>query len=122
RRLYGGGRRAVARPRRGRDGLARARAGERDGLIAFGLSRRDTGRDAGWPGRAQGFRPAGVAGPRALDLDRLARMLAHAERPLVLVGGALLADAVHDKAVLAALNRFSEEWVLPINPTHRRPQ
>src|SRR5580700_256877 len=67
-------------------------------------------------------RPRVVAGPRAEDLDRLARMLAQAERPLILVGGALLADAVHDKAALAALNRFSEEWVFPINPTHRRPQ
>src|ERR1700732_5064183 len=67
-------------------------------------------------------RPRVVSGPRAEDLDRLAVMLAQAERPLVLVGGALLADAVHDKAVLAALNRFSEEWVLPINPTHRPPQ
>ena len=42
-------------------------------------------------------RPRVVAGPRAEDLDRLAEMLAQAERPLVLVGGALLADAVHDK-------------------------
>src|SRR5271163_420199 len=67
-------------------------------------------------------RPRVVAGPRAEDLDRLARMLAQAERPLVLAGGALLADAVHDKAVFADLNRFSEEWVLPISPTHRRPQ
>ena len=49
-------------------------------------------------------------------------MLAKAERPLVLVGGALLADAVHDKAVFADLNRLAEEWVLPISPTHRRPQ
>ena len=49
-------------------------------------------------------------------------MLEAAERPLVLVGGALLADAVHDKAVFADLNRFAEQWVLPISPTHRRPQ
>src|SRR5690242_13291374 len=67
-------------------------------------------------------RPRVVAGPRTEDLDRLARMLAQAERPLVLVGGALLADAVHDKAVFADLNRFSEGWVLPISPAHRRPQ
>src|SRR4051812_10931714 len=67
-------------------------------------------------------RPPVAAGPRAEDLDRLIRMLAQAERPLVLVGGALLADAVHDKTAFADLNRFSEEWVLPINPTHRRPQ
>ena len=48
-------------------------------------------------------RPRVVAGPRAEDLDRLADMLAKAERPLVLVGGALLADAVHDKAAFADL-------------------
>ncbi|HEV8679672.1 MAG TPA: thiamine pyrophosphate-dependent enzyme [Stellaceae bacterium] len=67
-------------------------------------------------------RPRVVAGPRADDLDRLADMLAQAERPLIVVGGALLADAVHDKAAFADLNRFAEEWVLPISPTHRRPQ
>jgi acetolactate synthase I/II/III large subunit len=49
-------------------------------------------------------------------------MLAKAERPLVLVGGALLADAIEDEAAFADLNRFSEQWVLPISPTHRRPQ
>jgi thiamine pyrophosphate-dependent acetolactate synthase large subunit-like protein len=67
-------------------------------------------------------RPRVVAGPRPNDLDRLAVMLEAAERPLVLVGGALLADAVHDNAVFGDLNRLAEEWVLPINPTHRRPQ
>src|SRR5438477_1141775 len=67
-------------------------------------------------------RPHVVAGPRTEDLARLADMLAKAERPLVLVGGALLADAVRDKAVYAELNRFAEEWVLPVSPTHRRPQ
>ena len=67
-------------------------------------------------------RPRVIAGPRAEDLDRLAQMLANAERPLVLVGAALLADAVRDKVVFADLNRLSEEWVLPISPTHRRPQ
>src|SRR5436309_1293190 len=41
---------------------------------------------------------------------------------LMLVGGALLGDALHDKAVFADLNRFAEEWILPISPTHRRPQ
>jgi acetolactate synthase I/II/III large subunit len=40
---------------------------------------------------------------------------------VVLVGGALLADAARDPAALADLNRLAEEWVLPINPTHRRP-
>ena len=67
-------------------------------------------------------RPRVVAGPRAQDLQQLADMLAKAERPLILAGGALLADSLHDKAVYADLRRLSEEWVLPINPTHRRPQ
>src|SRR5690349_1343447 len=67
-------------------------------------------------------RPHIAAGPRADDLDRLADMLAKAERPLVLVGGAMMADAVHDKSAFADLNRLAEEWVLPICPTHRRPQ
>jgi acetolactate synthase-1/2/3 large subunit len=67
-------------------------------------------------------RPHVVAGPRTEDLEWLAEMLAKAERPLVLVGGALMADAVRDKAALADLNRLAEEWVLPISPTHRRPQ
>jgi acetolactate synthase-1/2/3 large subunit len=67
-------------------------------------------------------RPRVAAGPRAADLDLLADMLGKAERPLVLVGGALMADAVHDNAVFADLNRLAEEWVLPISPTHRRPQ
>ncbi len=67
-------------------------------------------------------RPRVAAGPRAEDLDRLVAMLAQAERPLVLVGGALLADAMYDKAVYSDLVTFAESWVLPINPTHRRPQ
>jgi acetolactate synthase-1/2/3 large subunit len=67
-------------------------------------------------------RPYVAAGPRAADLDRLAEMLMAAERPLVLVGGALLAEAVRDKAVFADLNRLAEDWVLPVSPTHRRPQ
>src|SRR5438445_750158 len=67
-------------------------------------------------------RHEGGAGPRAEDLDRLADMLGRAERPLILVGGAMLADAVHDNRAFADLNRLAEEWVLPISPTHRRPQ
>src|SRR6476646_2878148 len=35
-------------------------------------------------------RPRVLAGPRSEDLDRLAHMLAKSERPLILVGGALL--------------------------------
>ena len=67
-------------------------------------------------------RPRVVAGPRTQDLQQLADMLAKAERPLILAGGALLADSLHDKQVYADLQRLSETWVLPINPTHRRPQ
>src|SRR5580658_4824406 len=67
-------------------------------------------------------RPRVVPGPRARDLDQLAEMLAQAERPLVLVGGAMLNDTLHDHAAFADLRRLAEEWVLPINPTHRRPQ
>jgi acetolactate synthase I/II/III large subunit len=67
-------------------------------------------------------RPHLVAAPRPNDLDRLALMLAAAERPLVLVGGALLAEAVRNRGVFADLNRLVEEWVLPVSPTHRRPQ
>jgi acetolactate synthase-1/2/3 large subunit len=67
-------------------------------------------------------RPRVAAGPRAEDLDRLVAMLEQAERPLVLVGGALLADAMYDNAVFADLNKLAETWVLPICPTHRRPQ
>ncbi|HZU87773.1 MAG TPA: thiamine pyrophosphate-dependent enzyme, partial [Stellaceae bacterium] len=67
-------------------------------------------------------RPRLAAAPAPADLDRLADLLARAERPLILVGGALLAEAVRDAQVFADLNRFAEEWVLPICPTHRRPQ
>src|SRR3954453_9782139 len=67
-------------------------------------------------------RPRVVAGPRGADLRRLADILAKAERPLILAGGALLADSLYDDAVYADLRRLSEEWVLPISPTHRRPQ
>jgi acetolactate synthase-1/2/3 large subunit len=63
-----------------------------------------------------------VAAPREADLDELTDMLLSAQRPLVLVGGALLADAVHDKSVFEDLTRLANEWVLPICPTHRRPQ
>jgi acetolactate synthase-1/2/3 large subunit len=59
-----------------------------------------------------------MAGPRAEDLDQLAELLANAERPLVLVGGAL---ATHGEAASAELNRLAEAWMLPISPTHRRP-
>ncbi|HJU20832.1 MAG TPA: thiamine pyrophosphate-dependent enzyme [Stellaceae bacterium] len=67
-------------------------------------------------------RPRLAAAPVAADLDRLADLLARAKRPLVLVGGALLADAVRDERVFADLNWLAEDWVLPVCPTHRRPQ
>ena len=63
-----------------------------------------------------------ASAPREQDLDQLAALLTAAERPLILVGGALLAEAVHDRAVFDALTRLSEDWFLPICPTHRRPQ
>ena len=66
-------------------------------------------------------RPQIKAAAREEDLDRLADMLAKAERPLVIVGGALLADAVADPQAFADLNRLAEEWVLPVSPSHRRP-
>jgi acetolactate synthase-1/2/3 large subunit len=67
-------------------------------------------------------RPRVAAGPRTGDLHRLAEMLAQADRPLVLAGGALLADSLYDGEVYADLRRLSEDWVLPVSPTHRRPQ
>ena len=67
-------------------------------------------------------RPRVLPGPRTEDVDRLADMLARSERPLILVGGALLGDSLYDERVFADLRRFAEQWVLPICPTHRRPQ
>lgn len=61
-------------------------------------------------------RPRVYPGPRPEDLDRLADMLAKAERPLIWVGGALLGDGVTDE-----LRKLAESWVLPVSPTHRRP-
>ena len=69
-----------------------------------------------WPSRAR----ASTAAPRAEDLDQLADMLAKAERPLVWVGGAL-ANAC-TPATLDELRQLAEQWVLPVSPTHRRPQ
>ncbi|MBB44472.1 MAG: acetolactate synthase [Rhodospirillaceae bacterium] len=60
--------------------------------------------------------------PRQEDLDKLAEMISRAERPLILVGGALLAESLDDADVLRDLNTLSERWVLPVSPTHRRPQ
>lgn len=62
-------------------------------------------------------RPRAAPLPSAAQLDELAARLAAAERPLVLVGGAM--DGLPE--ALAALPRLAEAWMLPIAPTHRRP-
>jgi acetolactate synthase I/II/III large subunit len=67
-------------------------------------------------------RPRALAAPRRQDLDILSEMLARAERPLVLVGGALVNDHLHDPAATDELRQLAESWMLPISPTHRRPQ
>src|SRR5487761_1930038 len=67
-------------------------------------------------------RPCALSGPRPADLDRLAELLARAERPLVLVGGAMVSDELLDPAATEDLRRLAETWMLPISPTHRRPQ
>ncbi|MDO9710531.1 thiamine pyrophosphate-dependent enzyme [Paracraurococcus lichenis] len=64
-------------------------------------------------------RPRVFGGPRAEDLDQLADMLAKAERPLLWVGGAL-ANASGE--TLEELRQLAEQWMLPVCPTHRRPQ
>ena len=60
-------------------------------------------------------RPAAQAGPLPDDIDRLAAMLAAAERPLIWTGTALRPAEVAD------LTKLAEQWVLPVMPTHRRP-
>ena len=62
--------------------------------------------------------PLPKSGPRSEDLDQLAELLANAERPLVLVGGAM---ASAGEQGLADLTRLAEAWSLPVSPTHRRP-
>ena len=62
------------------------------------------------------------ASPRSQDIDTLVDMISASQRPLVLVGGALLAETVAAKDVLLKLNTLAETWGLPICPTHRRPQ
>jgi acetolactate synthase I/II/III large subunit len=60
-------------------------------------------------------RPAAQAGPLPDDIDRLAAMLAAAERPVIWAGTALRPSEVAD------LTKLAEQWVLPVMPTHRRP-
>ena len=61
------------------------------------------------------------ASPRTKDIDTLVDMISASQRPLVLVGGALLAEAVSEEGVLSKLNTLAETYALPICPTHRRP-
>ena len=61
------------------------------------------------------------ASPRTKDIDTLVDMISASQRPLVLVGGALLAEAVLEEGVLSKLNTLAETYALPICPTHRRP-
>ena len=61
------------------------------------------------------------ASPRNKDIDTLVDMISASQRPLVLVGGALLAEAVSEEGVLSKLNTLAETYALPICPTHRRP-
>ncbi len=49
------------------------------------------------------------------DIDRLAAMLAQAERPLIWVGTAMRPSEIPD------VTKLAEQWVLPVMPTHRRP-
>lgn len=60
-------------------------------------------------------RPPAQGGPLAEDIDRLAAMIAAAERPLIWVGPTMR------EAGLADLTRLAEEWMIPVSPTHRRP-
>jgi thiamine pyrophosphate-dependent acetolactate synthase large subunit-like protein len=53
--------------------------------------------------------------PDASDVDRVAAMLAKAERPLVVAGG-----LVHSPKARAALKTFAETFKLPVSPSHRR--
>ena len=64
-------------------------------------------------------RPRVYGGARPEDLDQLADMLAKAERPLIWVGGALTNASTE---TLGELQALAEQWVLPVSPTHRRPQ
>lgn len=62
-------------------------------------------------------RARATPGPSPAQMDELAKRLAAAQRPLVLVGGAM--DGPPE--TLDSLRRFAEAWSLPVSPTHRRP-
>lgn len=64
-------------------------------------------------------RVAVTPGPRRADVERLAAMLAAAERPVVWVGGTYGSPA--DAAPLAELEQLAERWGLPVCPTNKRP-
>lgn len=53
--------------------------------------------------------------PYSGDVDRVAAMLAKAERPLVIAGG-----LVHSPEARAVLKSFAEKFKLPVSPSHRR--
>ena len=67
-------------------------------------------------------RPRALAGPRAADLDRLAEMLARSERPLVLVGGALVTDLLYDRRPRTICDGWPSSGCCRSRQTHRRPQ
>jgi acetolactate synthase-1/2/3 large subunit len=62
-------------------------------------------------------RPRAIPEPSMRQVDALRAMLAQAERPLIMVGGAL--DGPPEAQ--ADLVRFAEAYDVPICPTHRRP-
>ena len=60
--------------------------------------------------------PRNRMAPYEGDIDRVADMLAGAERPLVVAGGLL-----HGAEARGALKQFSETFEVPVAPSHRRP-
>ncbi len=69
-------------------------------------------------------RPRLQAGPRAEDLAQLADLLAHAKRPLIWVGGALVGGGGGGgggEAALIEVERLAETWQVPVCSTNKRP-